>query len=281
MRLSKSEFLSLEHKAITFIGMSGVGKTTLGNKLPRDNWFHYSGDYRIGTRYLSEPIMDNIKAEAMQVPFLRELLRSDSIYIANNVSIHNLTPVSTFLGKLGNPELGGMPLAKFKERQDMHRQAEIHAMLDVPEFIKKARDIYGYPHFLNDVGGSICEVVTAEVMEVLAKHTVVVYLRADEDVEGEIIKRAVTNPKPMYYQPEFLDEQVRVYLGENSLKTDAEIHPDEFASWIFPRLIEHRKPLYQKMADDHGYTLDVGYHIDIEEESDLMAWIGEALGKQG
>jgi hypothetical protein len=280
MRLSKSEFLSLEHKAITFIGMSGVGKTTLGNKLPRDNWFHYSGDYRIGTRYLSEPIMDNIKAEAMQVPFLRELLRSDSIYIANNVSIHTLTPVSTFLGKLGNPELGGMPLAKFKERQDMHRQAEIHAMLDVPEFIKKARDIYGYPHFLNDVGGSICEVVTDEVMEVLAKHTVVVYLRADEDVEGEIIKRAVTHPKPMYYQPEFLDEQVRVYLSENSLKTDAEIHPDEFASWIFPRLIEHRKPLYQKIADDHGYTLDVGYHIDIKEESDLMAWIGEALDKQ-
>jgi GTPase SAR1 family protein len=82
MRMTAEKFLGWSHKAITLLGMSGVGKTTLAARLPHSKWFHYSGDYRIGTKYLSEPILDNIKRQAMQVGFLRDLLRSDSIYIA-------------------------------------------------------------------------------------------------------------------------------------------------------------------------------------------------------
>jgi hypothetical protein len=48
---------------------------------PIEKWFHYSGDYRIGTKDLGEPILDNIKQQAMEVPFLKDLLLSDSIYI--------------------------------------------------------------------------------------------------------------------------------------------------------------------------------------------------------
>ena len=83
MLMSPDEFLAWPQKAVTLLGMSGVGKTHLANKLPKTSWFHFSGDYRIGTKYLEEPILDNIKRQAMQVDFLRDLLRSDSIYIAS------------------------------------------------------------------------------------------------------------------------------------------------------------------------------------------------------
>src|SRR4029434_7045887 len=121
-----------------------VGKTTLAYKLPRSKWFHYSGDYRIGTKYLDEPILDNIKRQAMKIDFLRDLLRSDSIYITSNITVHNLEPVATFLGKIGRRDLGGLPVEEFKKRQRLHRDAEIGAMRDVEQFIVKAQEIYGY-----------------------------------------------------------------------------------------------------------------------------------------
>ncbi len=77
-------------QAITLMGMSGVGKTTLSCKLPRHKWFHYSADYRIATHYLGDTIGDFLKAEAMQSPLLAKLLKSDSIYLSSNVSIDNL-----------------------------------------------------------------------------------------------------------------------------------------------------------------------------------------------
>ena len=97
MKMNARQFRSWKNKSITLVGMSGVGKTHLSAHLRRQNWFHYSADYRIGTRYLGEPILDQIKSQAMQVPFLRDLLRSDSIYIASNITVDNLKPV---LGEL-------------------------------------------------------------------------------------------------------------------------------------------------------------------------------------
>ena len=142
MRMDRQQFLDWQQKRVTLLGMSGVGKTRLANMLRSDDWFHYSVDYRIGTRYLDEPILDNIKTQAMQVPFLRDLLRSDSIYISNNITVDNLKPLSTFLGMLGNPDLGGLALSEFKRRQAQHLKAEIAAMQDVHAFAEKAKTIY-------------------------------------------------------------------------------------------------------------------------------------------
>ena len=74
MKMSAKEFLTCDKKQITLLGMSGAGKTTLANKLSPKKWFHYSGDYRIGTKYLEEPILDNIKERAMEVSFLQLIL---------------------------------------------------------------------------------------------------------------------------------------------------------------------------------------------------------------
>ena len=195
----------------------GSARPTLANKLPKTNWFHYSGDYRIGTRYLAEPIVDNVKRAAMQVPFLRSLLCSDSIYIASNITVHNLEPLSTFLGKVGDPSKGGLACEEFLARQRLHHEAEVHAMRDVVEFLEKARDIYGYDHFVNDAGGSICELGDPETIEVLASHTMIVYIRADMDMEQELIRRQKTHPKPLYYDEMFFRRSLAVYLEEEGL----------------------------------------------------------------
>jgi hypothetical protein len=280
MLMTRSEFLAWPRKAVTLLGMSGVGKTWLANKLPKSDWFHYSGDYRIGTKYLSEPILDNVKRQAMQVDFLRDLLRSDSIYIANNISVHNLEPVSTFLGKVGRADLGGLALAEFKRRQHLHLEAEAAAMRDVQAFIGKAHEIYGYDHFLNDAGGSICELPDGESMRVLRDNTLILYLRAGPEMEDELIRRAANNPKPLYFRESFLDEKLAAYLAEQGLAAAEEIIPDQFVQWIFPHLLEHRRPLYEAIAGTHGYTVDARQISDLRDDHDFVELVADAIGNK-
>jgi hypothetical protein len=279
MRMSRSEFLAWPHKAITLLGMSGVGKTTLAYKLPSSKWFHYSGDYRIGTKYLAEPILDNIKRQAMQVDFLRDLLRNDSIYIASNITFHNLQPVSTFLGKIGRTDLGGLPVAEFKRRQRLHRDAEINAMRDVAEFIVKAQQIYGYDHFINDAGGSLAELDDAETEKTLAENTLILYLKADDDMERELVRRAVSDPKPLYYNEKFLDQKLAEYVAEAELESPDKIVPDEFVRWIFPSLVAHRRPKYEALAKRHGYTLNARLAGGITNERDFLELVASALDR--
>jgi len=280
VKLSVEKFRNWQHKSITLLGMSGVGKTRLSNMLPNNEWFHFSGDYRIGTHYLDEPILDNIKKQAMQVPFLRDLLRSDSIYIQNNISVNNLQPVSSFLGKLGDPEKGGLPLDEFKRRQELHRQAEIATMRDVPAFIHKAQELYGYKNFINDAGGSVCELDDDETLEILAEHTFILYIKATEKNEQALIQRAESDPKPLYYREAFLDEQLAVYMKENNLEYIAMIDPDEFVRWVFPKLFYSRIPRYDAIAEKYGYTITTDELSKVKNEKELMALIEKAIKKQ-
>ncbi|MGD8674152.1 MAG: ATPase [Thiogranum sp.] len=282
MKFSIEEFRAWKSKKVTLLGMSGVGKTYLSSLLCGHHWFHYSGDYRIGTRYLDESILDLIKQQAMQVPFLRDLLRRDWIYIRNNIRVNDLGPVLSFVGKLGNPELGGVALEEFSRRQAEYRDAEIAAMRDVPEFIRKAQEIYGYQHFVNDVGGSVCELEDPSVIELLIRHTLILYIQVtDKDEEQKLIARAQSDPKPLYYRPTFLKEQLAAYLGEYGLEYAAEMDPDDFTRWVFPRLFHSRIPRYEAIAGPHGYTVTSREVAQVRDEEDFLELLETAIDRTG
>lgn len=281
MKLSAQQFRDWEHKKLTLLGMSGVGKSYLSSMLRRSgNWFHYSGDYRIGTRYLDEAILDMIKKQAMQVPFLKELLRNDWISIENNIKVHDLGPVLSYVGKLGNPELGGVELGDFIARQKHYRDAEIATMFDVPDFISKAQDIYGYPHFVNDVGGSLCELDEPGVLELLEQHTLILYIQVTNEAEEQkLISRAVSDPKPLYYRPEFLQQHLAQFLSEQQLEYAAEMDPDDFARWVFPRLFHARLPRYEAIAE-RGYTVTSEEVAQVSNEQELLELVAGAIARQ-
>ncbi|MDH5485539.1 MAG: ATPase [Gammaproteobacteria bacterium] len=279
MKFSVEEFRHWKNKKITLLGMSGVGKTYLSALLRDSNWFHFSGDYRIGTRYLDEPILDMIKQQAMQVPFLKELLRNDWISIRNNIKVHDLGPVLSFVGKPGNPELGGVELEDFIHRQALYRDAEIATMHDVPHFIEKAEEIYGYPHFVNDVGGSLCELDEPSVIDSLVKHTLILYIQVtNQEEEDKLIARAQSAPKPLYYRPDFLQEQLAVYLAENNMQFAAQMDPNEFIRWVFPRLFRSRVPRYEQIAKQ-GYTVTSQEVAQVRDENDFLDLLETAIAR--
>jgi hypothetical protein len=279
---SGQEFLDQPNKAITVMGMSGVGKTTLAAMLQKLDWFQYSVDYRIGTRYMDEYIVDNFKREAMHNPFLRELLRSDSIYIRSNITFDNLAPLSTYLGKPGKKDMGGISMAEYKQRQAQHHDAEIKALLDVPEFIKRAAEIYGYGNFVCDSGGSLCEVVNPDdpndpVLKALAENTVIVYIEGTPEHAKMLVERFRKNPKPIYYQPVFLDEIWTKYKALNNVSDESTVLPNDFAAWGFEQLLHHRIPLYRKIARDHGYTIPMQAIPSLHCVEDVVALIARTI----
>ena len=216
----------------------------------------------------------------MQTPFLRDLLRKDWIYIRNNIKVSDLGPVLSFVGKLGNPELGGVEINDFISRQAQYRRAEISAMYDVPEFISKAQDIYGYPHFVNDVGGSLCELDEPGVIDVLAQHTLILYIQVtDQQEENKLISRAQSAPKPLYYRPDFLQEQLAIYLKDNKLQFAAQMNPDDFTRWVFPRLFHSRIPRYEKIAEQ-GYTVTSQEVAQVRDEKDFLLLLETAIARE-
>ena len=279
---SGHEFLALPSKSVTVLGMSGVGKTTLAALLQRENWFQYSVDYRIGTKYMDEAISDNFKREAMKVPFLRELLRKDSIYIRSNITFENLSPLSTYLGKPGNEAKGGISFAEYKKRQNQHREAEIHSLLDVPFFVERARDIYGYPNFVCDSGGSLCEIVDADnpndpVLKSLAENTLLLYIEGTPEHTKMLVERFRNNPKPMYYQPAFLESKWAEYKRLNGISEDSKVDPDGFAVWGFEQLLHHRLPLYRKIAQNFGYKIPMSAVPQVNSGADFNALVAKTI----
>ncbi|MBU1306673.1 MAG: ATPase [Alphaproteobacteria bacterium] len=276
---SADEFVQSPRRAVTVFGMAGVGKTRLSAMLRASNWFHYSADYRIGTRYMGEAIVDNFKREAMKVPFLAGLLRSDSIYISSNLTFDNLDPLSSYLGTPGDPDRGGLPLVEYQRRQEQHRIAEIAALQDVPHFIERAKALYGYQDFIADTGGSLIEVIDPTdpndpVISTLAGATTMLYIRGTGKDAAELVRRFKQSPKPMYYQPQFLIEKWAEYKLINGIQQDCEVDPAGFGAWGFEALLHDRLPRYQALADNFGYTVeasDLAMVRDGDEFIDLMA----------
>lgn len=282
---SPDEFLRAPRHAVTVFGMAGVGKTRLASLLRGHDWFHYSADYRIGTRYMGEFIVDNFKAEAMKVPFLRDLLRSDSIKIESNITFSNLDPLSTYLGRPGDTRMGGLTLAEYQRRQEQHRVAEIAALLDVPRFIERAESLYDYRNFIADTGGSLIEVVDLDnpadpVVSALAEHTVLLYIRGTEKDAAELVRRFRQSPKPMYYRPHFLLEKWAEFKALNGVTEDSMVDPAAFGAWGFEALLRDRLPRYQALADAHGYWVEASDLATVRDGDEFLDLVAGAIGQR-
>ncbi len=277
------EWRQAKNKRVSLFGMSGVGKTFLADILRKSQtWFHYSIDYRIGTKYLGEDIVDDYKKEAMKLPFLRKQLLNDSMYISSNITFDNLSPLSAFLGTPGRADMGGISFEEYVKRQRKHYKAEINATIDTERFVNKAYQIYGYNNFIADTSGSLCEIVNPtdandNVLNSLAKNTLPVWIKGSEELAKELHIRFKKSPKPMYYKETFLRSKWNEFCKKKSTQDGKDIDPSEFSLYGFKALIAHRLPIYEKIAANWGVTIESEQVTNLKSESAFIDLISEAL----
>lgn len=206
---SAAEFLNAPHKAITLLGMSGVGKSYLSSMMSGWGWFGYSCDLEIGTNYL---------AAELDAP----------------VSADDISALSRYISKPGD-----LPMAEFLRRQKLYYEAECAALARVPE-LAGAHD-----KFVNDSTGSLCEIEDEELIKALGRSTLFVYIKASKDEEIEVLERAQEYPKPLFYPPSHFHAWVEEYRRVFDIKNVDDLPADDFTRWVFPRLFAERLPKYR------------------------------------
>ncbi|MDE0969687.1 MAG: ATPase [Octadecabacter sp.] len=277
-----SDWTDAAQKKVLLFAMSGLGKTHVSAMLSKTReWFHYSIDYRIGTRYMGDYIAKDAKTKAIKIPFLRELLQNNNIHIGSNISFDNLTPVSSYLGKPGNLAKGGLAMAEYQRRQGQFRLAELEALRDTPHFIDRAQTLYGYQHFICDTGGSICEWVDANdpadpLLKMLSNNCLMVWIEGNDDHTSDLVQRFDKAPKPMAYEPDFLLRTWQEYLNKNDI-LEVDVDPDTFIRWTYARALAHRQPRYESMARNWGTTVQASDMATVRDEVDFVNLIARSI----
>ncbi len=249
MKLSKQEFMDHPKKPVTLIGMSGAGKTYISSQLEGWGWTNYSGDFVIGDRYM------------------RGTLKNHGDFSANDIS-----GLSDYLGKVGNPDLGGLPLIEFQKRQKEYYDAECHSLEDMDDALSGAEG-----HFVHDSTGSLCEVTEDALIHQVGEKTLFVYLKTDAEAEKQVLKRAYEYPKPLFFPPMFLLAMIDEYLALNGLCCAEEMVPDDFSRWVFPKLFAARKPKYQRLADLYGVSIAASVFQDLKSDRQFVEIVAEHL----
>lgn len=247
MKPTRDSFMAQPQKSITLIGMSGLGKTYTAMMLARHGWVHYSCDVVIGVDHLAGVLDARVTAD-------------------------DLSPLSRFIGRPGDPAKGGLPLDEFKRRQKMYYDAECAALRGVGPAIAGAGG-----RFVNDSTGSLCEINDAVLIDALGAQTLFVYIRANADEEEKIKQRAIAVPKPLFFPPAQFDQWLNEFMQHSGINDPSRINPDDFSRYVFPLLFKSRLPKYQALADRHGVTIASESMADIKSEDDFIDCIAGVL----
>ena len=92
---------------------------------------------------------------------------------------------------------------------------------------------------------------------------------------AELVRRFDRAPKPMAYEPAFLQAAWDGYRAERGVAED-EVDPDDFIRWTYARALAHREPRYRAMAR-RGVTVPADAMAGIATEADFVRVVAEAL----
>ncbi len=226
---------------VSLMGLSGVGKTRATKKLQEAR-----GD-RVRSHSIDKAIWTG--RSALRDDFERWAIETNRDI--GHVAADSLVVTADYLGMLVDPSKGGLPEEEFRRRQALHAQAEREAVLQVNNIIKYPSD------WVIDLSGSFCEVVDPwhpndEVINVIKQNTTSLLIKATREHIGKLANQQNEKPKPLYYRPEFLDEQIPIMLDFYNVANMEDLSPIAVSDFLYPRLMEERMRRYAAIVASMG-----------------------------
>ena len=247
-----ADFLAWHDKRLAFIGMSGVGKSTLAGYLDSDFWTTFCTDYLLA----DGPLRPELEAFA------------GKNFVA---SAQDITTLSAYVGKLGAEAEGGLGLPAFRRRQALYAEAERKTF----ETLAQTLASHQGPAIV-DAGGSLVEIMAFDgsdpLLDQLTAQVFFVYIEANEDQTRALIDRQLCAPKPMFYRPEFLDQAIHDFVAP--LETAS---PQAFIRFVFPRLVAARKPRYAALSAAGGVRLPLSLANHVRSDAELLHLIADQI----
>jgi DNA-binding XRE family transcriptional regulator len=265
---SRTEFTEDNAKSVLLFGMSGVGKSFIASVLSSgSNWSSHSIDKKI--------------FELLRSQILADYTVSERPGVIKRIESGDLSPLVNFLGLPGAILKGGVPFGEYLRRQEIHAKAESLALIEAPQVFDIARSETVEPkNFVCDTGGSICEVLHPfsdhRLLSAMSRRMLFVYISADESYDSVLIERFRKNPKPMYYNPQFLREKWSEYTKLRSVKPE-DVDPTDFSVWGFKQLLERRRPIYESFAKRWGVKVTAVNVAKVRDEKDFIELVGQAI----
>ena len=249
---SGAEFLAWQDKRLAFIGMSGVGKSMLAGYLNPDLWTTFCTDFLLA----DGPLRPELEAFAgKDFPASHE----------------DISTLSAYVGKLGAAVEGGLSLDEFRRRQTLHAKAERETF----ETLAQTLASHEGPAIV-DAGGSLVEIIEFDgsdpLLDQLAAEVFFIYIQADAGQTRKLIDRQLLAPKPMFYRPDFLDQAIGEF--DDPLESAS---PDAFIRFVFPRLIEARKPRYAALSAAGGVCLPLSLANQVRSDEELLQLIADHI----
>jgi hypothetical protein len=69
-------------------------------------------------------------------------------------------------------------------------------------------------------------------------------------------------------------------MTEKGLEFVAQVEPNDFTRWVFPRLFHSRVPRYESIAGPHGYTATTQEVAQVKSETDFLALVETAIARK-
>ena len=106
----------------------------------------------------------------------------------------------------------------------------------------------------------------------------IILIKGSRKHKEQLIKRFKKDPKPIYYNEDFLNKKWSNFKDEFKV-SNSNVDPNKFILYCFEELLDYRTPIYNSIAKNWGITILADDISKVKNENDFINLVSHYLSK--